>query len=472
MSPTPQRHTKIVATLGPALDAPGRLADAFEAGVSVVRLNFSHGSVADHRRRLAAVREIEQQTGRVIGVLGDIQGPKFRLGRFAEDKIAVSPGQRLTLDLDETPGSDARVCLPHPSIFASVQAGDQLLVDDGKVRLQVLEAGADRMVVEVVVGTGLSSNKGVNLPNTTLNESVLTPKDRQDIAAAVEMGCDWLALSFVQSARDVLEARSLVGDACALVAKIEKPQAVTDIDAILEAADGLMIARGDLGVEVPPEEVPAIQKRLVSLARAKAKPVIVATQMLESMISAPIPTRAEASDVATAVYDGTDAVMLSAESAVGDYPLEAIRMMDRILRQTEQEAIYRQMITSSRPALSKRGSDNLMRAAVNVAEALNAPSLVSYSTHGSTALRAARERPDLPIICLTAQLSTARRLALSYGIEPMVSADAGSVEDMVQFARDAAIALNHAQTGDRIVVTAGMPFGRPGNTNLLHIALL
>ena len=464
------RLSKVVATLGPASSTPEMIKALFEAGVDVFRLNFSHGSHEDHAARIEDIRALEEETSRPIAIMADLQGPKLRVGSFAAGAVQLATGASFRLDLDKAPGDERRIGMPHPEIFAALDPGTDLLLDDGKVRLRVLRCGADFAETEVAVGGRLSNRKGVNVPNVILPMSALTAKDQADLTFALEHAVDWVALSFVQRPEDVAEARRLIAGRAALLSKIEKPSAVTFLDEIIELSDGLMVARGDLGVEVPAEDVPSLQKSIIRQARKAGKPVIVATQMLESMISAPAPTRAEASDVATAVYDGADAVMLSAETAAGSYPLEAVSMMDRIARRVERDPMYRAIMDAQHPDPRQTAADAITAAARQVAHTVGAAAIVTYTTSGSTTLRAARERPEVPILCLTSRLETARRLVLAYATHTVHTADIASVSEMVQKACQAAYLDGFAEPGQRLVITAGVPFGTPGSTNLLRIA--
>lgn len=462
-------QTKIVATLGPASSTPERIRQLFDAGADVFRLNFSHGTHEDHRKRFDMLRALEKEVFHPISILADLQGPKLRVGTFAQGKIALKAGQTFRLDKDPAPGDETRVQLPHPEIFVAMAPDAELLLDDGKVRLRVLRKDSDMMETEVIAGTTLSDRKGVNVPGVILPLSALTAKDRTDLDVALAMGVDWIALSFVQRPEDVIEAKKIIQGRAGLVAKIEKPSALVHLKKIVAEADALMVARGDLGVEMAIEDVPGAQKRIIQEARALGRPVIVATQMLESMISAPMPTRAETSDVATAVYDGTDAVMLSAETASGSYPVEAVTMMDRIISRVESDSFYRAQIAASHPPLQQTTADAISAAARQVADTVGAVAIVTYTTSGSTTLRAARERPQVPIICLTAKEGTARRMVLSYGVYPIVGEDARTFSGMVETACRLAHEHKLAQVGDRLVITAGVPFGTPGNTNILRI---
>ena len=464
------RLTKIVATLGPSSSTPEMIRSLFEAGVDMFRLNFSHGSHADHGERVKAIRALEQETGRPIAILADMQGPKLRLGTFADGPIDLTPGQNFRLDLSKEPGDATRVGMPHPEIFAALEPEAELLLDDGKVRLRVVACGPDHADTVVVSGTRLSDRKGVNVPGVVLPLSPLTAKDRADLAFALDLGVDWVALSFVQRPEDVAEGRKLVAGRAALLCKMEKPQAIQHLDQIIEMSDGIMVARGDLGVELPAEDVPSIQKRIIRDSRMAGKPVIVATQMLESMISSPSPTRAEASEVATAVYDGADAVMLSAETAAGAYPVEAVSMMDRIARRVEQDPLHRKIMDAQHPDPQHTTADAITAAARQVAHTIEAAAIVTYTTSGSTTLRAARERPEVPILCLTSSPETARRLSIVYGVHSVCTEDVESFSEMVQKAARIAHDDGLALEGQRLVITAGVPFGTPGNTNILRIA--
>jgi pyruvate kinase len=465
-----RRRTKIIATIGPASSTPEVLARLFQAGADVFRLNFSHGTHEDHAARFAMIRELEEKMDRPIGILADVQGPKLRVGTFGGGRVHLQTGQSFRLDLNATPGSAERVNLPHPEIIEAAGIGATLLLDDGKLRLRVTRKRADGLETEVVVGGPLSDRKGVNVPDIVLPIPALTEKDRLDLAFAVEHGANYIGLSFVQRAEDVTEAKRLVGGKAWVMVKLEKPQALDNLDAILAETDAVMVARGDLGVELPPEEVPLAQKRIVRLARQLGKPVVVATQMLESMISSPAPTRAEASDVATAVYDGADCVMLSAETAAGQYPFESVNMMDRIVARVEQDPGWRAGIESSRPGPEHAISDALAAAARQICHTIDAQAIIAFTASGSTALRAARERPEAPIIGLTPNLDTARRLAAVWGVHAVVTPDAHSMGDAVARATRVAYTEGFARHGAEVVVLAGVPFGQAGTTNALRVA--
>lgn len=464
------RKTKIVATLGPASSSPEMIRKLYEAGVDVFRLNFSHGTHEDHAKRLSAIRDLEKEVGRPIGVFADLQGPKLRLGAFKDGFIDIEKGMRITLDSNPAPGNAQRVCLPHPEVLEALEEGADVLLDDGKVHLHVVKKGNGFVEAEVIAGKRLSDRKGFNLPNVLLKSSVLTQKDRIDLEAAIKMGVDWIALSFVQRPEDVAEARKLIDGRAKVIVKIEKPSAIEHLQALVDMTDALMLARGDLGVEIPAERVPSVQKHVVRMARQSGKPVIIATQMLESMISSPRPTRAEASDVATAIYDGADAVMLSAETASGEYPLEAVSIMDRIAADVERDNLYRKIMDAEHPDPDQTSPDAITSAASWVAQTVAAAAIVNYTTSGSTTLRTVRERPAVPILCLTESLEVARRLQLSYGVYPVHTKDVDNFQDMVDKAVRLAGEHGIAQKGQRLVITAGVPFGTPGSTNILRVA--
>ncbi len=466
------RKTKIVATLGPASSTPEMVRQLFETGVDIFRLNFSHGVHADHQKRVDILRALEKETGRPIGIFADLQGPKLRLGVFKDGFIDVQKGQRIRLDLDPAPGDAARVNLPHPEIIEALKEGNDILLDDGKVHLHVLKKGKDFVDTEVVAGKKLMDRKGVNLPNTLLNVSPLTAKDRTDMEAALAMGVDWIALSFVQRPEDVDEARALINGRAKIIVKVERPSAVECLAELVNRADAIMLARGDLGVELAAERVPSIQKHAVRACRQVGKPVIIATQMLESMITSPRPTRAEASDVATAIYDGADAVMLSAETASGDYPVEAVSIMNRIAIDVEKDNLYRKIMDAEHPDPEKTSPDAITSAASWVASTVSAAAIVNYTTSGGTTLRTVRERPSVPILCLTESLSAARRLQLSYSVYPVHTKDVDNFSDMVKKAVATAREHGIAVPGQKLVITAGVPFGTPGSTNILRVAVV
>lgn len=466
------RNAKIVATLGPSSASEEMIRSLFLAGVDVFRLNFSHGTHDQHRERLREIRSVEREVGRPIGVLADMQGPKLRVGTFADGPITLVAGATFRLDVIDRPGDTTRAYLPHPEIFAALRPGANLLLDDGKLRLRVVSSNADSAQTEVVVGGRLSERKGVNVPDVVLPLSALTQKDRRDLEFALELGVEWLALSFVQRPEDLDEARTLARGRAQIMTKLEKPSAIEHLEAIVERSDAIMVARGDLGVELPAERVPAIQRRIVRACRRQGKPVIVATQMLESMISSPIPTRAEASDVATAIYHGTDAVMLSGESASGKYPIEAVQMMERILVEVESDPYHRQLLESTQTPAQSTSADAICAAMDTIAGLLPVVVIVTYTTSGSTSLRAARERPLPPILSMTPSLHTARRLALVWGVHSVLTPDVSTVSEMVEQACRRAVEEDFAKKGDIILISAGMPLGTPGATNLLRIATI
>ena len=467
------RNAKIVATLGPASSTEEMVRRLFIGGVDVFRLNFSHGTHEDHSKRVTIIRDLEKETGRPIGIMADLQGPKHRVGQFTNGAVTLAAGQAFRFDLDEKPGDTQRVCLPHPEIFSVLAPGSELLLDDGKLRLSVERCGPDFAETTVVIGGRLSEHKGVNVPGVVLPLTSLTPKDVSDLALALDLGVDWVALSFVQRPEDVTEARAIIGDKAWIMSKLEKPAAVERLEEIVSVSDAVMVARGDLGVELPAERVPAIQKRIIRSCRRVGKPVVVATQMLESMVTSPVPTRAEASDVATAIYDGADAVMLSAESAAGKYPVEAVGMMNRIIEQVETDPLYRQLINASHSPAEPGHVDvagAVCSAIRGIVALLHAAVIVCYSRSGHTSLGAARERPEAPILSLSPILPTARRLALAWGIHSVHIADVADVKEMTAVAREVSRRERFAESGQTIVAIAGVPFGVPGTTNLIRIA--
>ncbi|MEM9872968.1 MAG: pyruvate kinase [Pseudomonadota bacterium] len=465
------RNVKIVATLGPASDNYEMIRALHEAGADVFRLNMSHGSHEEIAEKHAHIRKVEADLNSTISILADLQGPKLRVGVFANpDGEMLEDGATFRLDLDPAEGDVTRVCLPHPEIFAALEAGATLLVNDGKIRLQVTACGPDFADCVVLAGGVISNRKGVNVPDVELPLAALSEKDRADLAFVAELGVDWIALSFVQRAADVLEARELIKGRAAVLSKIEKPNAVERFDDILEASDGIMVARGDLGVELPVQNVPPIQKRLVRKCRAAAKPVIVATQMLESMIESPMPTRAEVSDVATAIYEGADAVMLSAESAAGSFPIEAVTTMDHVAAEVEQDPTYTQIIEASRSANGTSVADGIVAAAREIAETADIKAICCFTQSGTTALLVARERPRVPIIVLTPLSNTARRMALSWGCNCVITETVDRFKGAVVAAVLAARKHGFATAQDQVVVTAGVPFNVTGTTNILRVA--
>ena len=466
------RKVRVLATLGPASSTPEMIARLFRAGADAFRVNMSHGTQAARGELIANIRGLEKELGRPMTILADLQGPKLRVGNFAEGRVELVRGQAFAFDRDDTPGDARRVQLPHKELFAALQPGARLMLDDGKIVARVTAVQSDRIDTQIEVGGTLSNNKGLNVPDVVVPMAALTEKDRRDLAFALDNGVDWIALSFVQRPEDVAEARQLIGGKAALLAKIEKPAALDRLPEIIELADAVMVARGDLGVELPPEDVPAAQKRIVQLARAAGKPVVVATQMLESMITSPTPTRAEVSDVANAMYDGADAVMLSAESAAGAWPVEAVDMMDRIARQVEGDPTHFERVHFTETLPERTTADALSAAAGDIARTIGAAAIVCFTTSGSTARRVSRERIAVPLMAMTPKLATARRLGLVWGVHAVHTRDVSDFEEMVSKSKRMAIRAGVAKGGDRLIVMAGVPFGTPGSTNVLHITRL
>jgi pyruvate kinase len=464
------RNAKIVATLGPASSSEEVIRKLFVAGVDMFRLNFSHGTHAEHKERFDTVRRIGREFNRPIGILADLQGPKLRVGKFAPGGITLVPGATFRLDLNPTEGDANRVNLPHPEIFAALVHGATLLLDDGKLELRVEEFGRDLALTRVIVGGHLTDRKGVNVPSVLLPISPLTEKDRRDLQYALELGVEWIALSFVQRPEDIFEARAIIGDKALIMTKLEKPAAIDRLDEIVRASDSVMVARGDLGVELPPERVPILQRAIIRACRREGKPVIVATQMLESMTASPVPTRAEASDVASAVFQGADAVMLSAESAAGKYPVEAVTMMDRIIVQAEADPYYRALLEADREQARSTVADAVCAALRQTAHIVSAKATITYTSSGASAFRAARERPEAPILSLTPSAQTAGQLSVVWGVHSLLTTEAPDVVTMTDMACRAALQEGFAAAGDYVVVAAGVPFGHSGTTNLLRIA--
>ena len=463
------RKVRVLATLGPASRSPEMIEKLIRAGADAFRINMSHGTQADHAPVIAAIRALEKSLIRPTTILADLQGPKLRVGTFAGGKAELRQGEAFRLDRDPTPGDTTRACLPHKEIFDALTDGSRLLLDDGKLVLRVTDIGDDYVMTRVEVGGILSDRKGLNVPDVVVPMDALTAKDRLDLAFALDQGVDWVALSFVQRPEDLAEARKLIQGRAALLAKIEKPAALDRLDAIVEMADAVMVARGDLGVELPPEAVPPAQKRIVETARRMGKPVVVATQMLESMITAPTPTRAEVSDVATAIYDGADAVMLSAESAAGAWPVESVAMMDRIARTVEGDPGYFARLHFTETKSDPTTADALADAARTIAITAGAKAIVCFTLSGSTARRVSRERPSVPLLVLTPKAETARRAGLLWGVHAVQTRDVGNFEEMVAKAKRMALRHQLAAGGDRIIIMAGVPFGVPGSTNVLHV---
>lgn len=466
------RKVRVLATLGPASASPEMIEKLFRAGADAFRINMSHGDQASKVPLFEAIRAMEKTTGRPTTILADLQGPKLRVGKFAEGKVMLVTGHQFTLDRNSTPGDATRVELPHREIFEAAHVDARLLLDDGKLVLRVTDVAPDRLTTIVEVGGALSNNKGLNVPDMVLPLAALTEKDRSDLSFAVEQGADWIALSFVQRPEDLMEARRLIGGKAALLAKIEKPSAIARLDEILEQCDGVMVARGDLGVELPPQQVPPLQKRIVESARRLGRPVIVATQMLESMIESPSPTRAEVSDVATAVYDGADAIMLSAESAAGKWPVESVSMMNSIADAVERDPAHGDRVHFTVTKPDPTTADALSEAAKNIASTISAAAIICFTSSGSTARRIARERPSVPILVLTPERDTARRLGLLWGTHAVNTRDVESFEEMVAKAKRMALRHGIAKAGDRVIVCAGVPFKTPGSTNVLHVVTI
>ena len=466
------RRTKILATLGPASENPEMIAKLFEAGADVFRLNMSHLPREKLKERVEMIRAVEARFKRPIAILADLQGPKLRVGAFEGDSAMLEPGQSFTLDADKTPGTKNRVHLPHPEILSSLEPGHTVLIDDGKLRLRVKSVKQGSATTSVEVAGKISNRKGVSLPDTTIPVAAMTDKDRSDLEAALDAGVDWIALSFVQRPEDVAEVKKVARGRALVMSKLEKPQAITRLDEIMEISDAVMVARGDLGVEMPLEKVPGIQKRIVRTARRLGKPVVVATQMLESMITSPVPTRAEVSDVATAVYDGADAVMLSAESASGQYPVDAVATMSRIAEEVEQDQNYWSIMRTLNAEPEATGSDAIAAASHQIADTLNIKTVAAWTFSGSTAFRIARERPNSTVVALTPSVNTARRLALVWGVHSIRTKDASDIDDMAFRACKFAVREGYSAIGERIIIVAGMPFGTPGATNMVRIAFV
>jgi pyruvate kinase len=465
-----QRRTKVVATLGPASGDRVMISRLFEAGADVFRINMSHTSHDRMRELVASIRAVEAEHDRPIGILVDLQGPKLRLGTFENGAAEIDKGQNFILDADAAPGNTTRVQLPHPEIFAAIKPGDSLLIDDGKLRLVATDVTPQRIVTLVEVGGKVSNRKGVSLPDTVVPVAALAAKDIADLEAALDAGIDWIALSFIQRPEDIAEAKKITRGRAAVMAKIEKPQAVARLGDILELADALMVARGDLGVEMPLEKVPGVQKEMTRLCRRAGKPVVVATQMLESMIASPVPTRAEVSDVATAIFDGADAVMLSAESASGQYPVEAVATMNRIAEEVEDDSAYLPSVHLLRTEPESTGPDAIAAAARQVAETLDLTAIVCWTRSGSTGLRMSRERPNCPIIAISPIEGAGRKLSVVWGIHCVIDEDAHDQDDMVERACRIAFKERFAKAGQRIIIVAGLPLGTPGATNFMRIA--
>jgi pyruvate kinase len=467
-----RRRTKILATLGPASSDRAVIVKLFEAGADIFRINMSHTSHDKMRELVGTIRSVEAEHGRPIGILVDLQGPKLRLGAFKDTVATIDKDQEFVLDTDATPGDSTRVQLPHAEIFASIKVGDALLIDDGKLRLVATEVSPQRITTRVAVGGKVSNRKGVSLPDTLIPLAALTSKDTADLEAALNAGIDWIALSFIQRPEDIAEAKKITRGRAAVMAKIEKPQAVARLDDILDLADALMVARGDLGVEMPLEKVPGVQKEMTRACRRAGKPVVVATQMLESMISSPVPTRAEVSDVATAIFDGADAIMLSAESAAGQFPVEAVATMNRIAEEVESDRTYLPSLHVLHTEPEATGADAIAAAARQVAETLDLSAIVCWTVSGSTGLRVSRERPQCPIVAISPREDAGRKLSVAWGIHSVIDEDAHDQDDMVERACRLAFKEGFAKPGERIIIVAGVPLGTPGATNFMRIAFV
>ncbi|MEG3123813.1 pyruvate kinase [Sphingomonas sp. GB1N7] len=466
------RKVRVLATLGPASNSAEMIGKLFEAGADAFRVNMSHGDQESKIAVIQAIRSLEKKYGRPTTILADLQGPKLRVGKFEGGKVELVTGQIFRLDRDKTPGDATRVELPHREIFQAIEIGARLLLDDGKLVLRVEDHGPEHITARIEVGGMLSNNKGLNVPDVVVPMAALTAKDRSDLAFAIDQGVDWIALSFVQRPEDLAEARTLIRGKAALLAKIEKPSAIDRLEEIIEQCDGVMVARGDLGVELPPQTVPPLQKRIVEVSRRLGRPVVVATQMLESMITSPSPTRAEVSDVATAIYDGADAIMLSAESAAGAWPIESVAMMNSIGNAVESDPTHGDRVHFTITRADPTTSDALAEAAKTIAATIGAKAIVCFTTSGSTARRVARERPGVPLMVLTPKLETARRLGLLWGTHAVHTKDVESFEEMVAKAKRMALRHRLAEAGDSIIVIAGVPFRTPGSTNVLHVVRL
>ncbi len=467
-----KRKVRVLATLGPASNSAEMIEKLYRAGADAFRVNMSHGTQDDKVALIAEIRAVEKKVQRPITVLVDLQGPKLRVGTFAGGKVELQAGAAFQLDHDPTPGDATRVCLPHKEVFTALEPGTRLLLDDGKIVLRVAAKSDDAIDARVEVGGALSDRKGLNVPDVVVPMAAMTEKDRSDLAFALEQGVDWIALSFVQRPEDLDEARAMIGGRASLLAKIEKPAALERLEEIVAMADAVMVARGDLGVELPPEAVPPAQKRIVETARRMGRPVVVATQMLESMIVSPTPTRAEVSDVGTAIYDGADAVMLSAESAAGAWPVESVSMMDRIAISVEADPGHAARMHFTETRADPTTADALAEASAVIANTVSAKAIICFTFSGSTARRVSRERPSVPILVLTPKQETARQLGLLWGTHAVKTRDVASFEEMIDKAKRMALRHNLAKGGDRIIIIAGVPFGTAGSTNVLHVVRL
>jgi len=467
-----RRNAKIIGTLGPSSNTYDTILRLFDAGIDVFRMNFSHGTHEDHKKNYEIIRQVEEERGRPIGIMADLQGPKLRVGSFANGTEILVPGNQFILDQDPTPGDATRAPLLHPEIFAALTVGAQLLINDGKIRLKVIEFDEFKAVTEIMVGGEISGNKGVNVPDLLLPISSLTEKDHRDLQYALSLGVDWIAISFVQRGSDMAELRDIVGQKVCIMAKLEKPSAIEHLEEIVQLSDGVMVARGDLGVEMPQEIVPVVQKRILRCARQEGKPVVVATQMLESMIHSPVPTRAESSDVATAIYDGADAVMLSAETAAGSFPIDAATAMNRIIIEVERDPHYRKTIDAAIPIPGDTVADAICSSLRHVATVMPLATVFTYTESGFSSFRAARERPESPVLGCTPNRDTARQLALVWGVHAVIHDVMNSIDEMVSTAIRLSLREGFGEMGEIIAITAGMPFGRAGTTNMLRLTRL
>ncbi len=466
------RKVKIIATLGPASNNSQTIQSLVKAGVNVFRVNMSHGEHDQHKKSIDLIREAEKKLEQPIAILADLQGPKLRIARFKEGQVFLEKGQEFVLDLEPKPGNSNRVTFPHPEIFPHILSGMTVLLNDGNIRLKVTLANHSEIQTEVLEGGTLSDNKGVNLPDTELPIPALTKKDKKDIDFLIGTSVDYVGLSFVQRPEDVLDLKRILGGRKAVLSKIEKPQAIDNLEEIIDLSDGIMVARGDLGVEMSPEKVPPIQKKIIRLSKKKGKPVVVATQMLESMIERSTPTRAEATDVATAVYDGADAVMLSAESAVGKYPVESVEMMAKIISAVEKDGQYIDNLKRLAEKADDDVSDSITAAARQLSETLEAAAIVTYTATGLTALRVSHKKPQAPILAMTNKVETSRKLCLSWGVIPNLVDDLKSLDEMIEKAIERSKEAGLVKKGDKIVMTCGIPFGNPGTTNVINVELI
>lgn len=463
-------NTKILATIGPTTATKEILSKLIDAGADAFRFNFSHGTHEEHKERYNIVRELSFKKGRHVSIVADMQGPKLRVGTFQNGSVTLKKGQTFTLDLENLPGDETRVNLPHKEIFEAVKTKDKLLLNDGNIVLEVINKDLSHISTKVLVGGVLSDHKGVNLPNITLSISALTQKDKKDLKFALDLGVDWISLSFVQKAQDVKDAKAIIGNRALIISKLEKPSAIDELDEIIALSDAIMVARGDLGVECPIETVPVLQKKIIAACRKHSKPVIVATQMLESMIKSPTPTRAEVSDVATAVYDMADTVMLSAETAVGQYPVESVEMMHHIIERVENDPYFINCTTQNESHVCELESLGITYAAKELSEVLpNVAAIVTFTNSGFTTFSMAKERPDLPIVAITPHQSVASRMGIVWGVQAAVDPEVFKNFDAIEsIASKHVKALGYGKKGDYIIATAGYPFGKTLMTNLLH----